>query len=70
MAFTSVDLDALDRAIASGTLAVRFADGRSVNYRTMEELLKARAFIASQLGEAADPANTPGAATYAEWESF
>jgi hypothetical protein len=51
MAFTSADIDAIDRAIASGELIVRMGD-RQVQYRTLDELLAARdrisAVIAAQ----------------------
>lgn len=42
MATTQADLDALDEAIASGTLQVRFAD-RQVTYRSLDEMLRIRA---------------------------
>jgi hypothetical protein len=68
MAFTSADLDAIDRAIASGVLKVRFADGRQVDYRGTDDLLRARALIAGTVTPAsADPTTTPGGVTYAEW---
>lgn len=52
MAFTSADLDAIDRAIASGELTVR--NGESlVTYRSMDELLKARDKVAASLDTAA-----------------
>lgn len=46
---TQADLDRLDAAIASGVTQVRFADGRSVTYATITEMLAARAFLASQV---------------------
>lgn len=66
MAFTASDIDALDRAIASGVLEVRMADGRTVKYRAMDELLRARALAAGEIGSP-DPANQPGGVTFAEW---
>lgn len=48
MAFTQTDLDAVDRAIASGELTVRTGD-RMVTYRSMAELKEARATIVSAL---------------------
>lgn len=45
MALTQTDLDALDLAIASSELEVRL-EGRSVKYRSTDELLKARAHVA------------------------
>lgn len=48
MALTSADLDALDRAIAAGELEVEF-DGMRRRYRSISELLAARAHVASVL---------------------
>lgn len=48
MAFTSTDLDNLDRAIKNGALTVEI-DGSRIQYRSMDELMKARAFIAEQV---------------------
>lgn len=45
MALTQTDLDALDLAIASSELEVRL-EGRTVKYRSTDELLKARAHVA------------------------
>lgn len=39
---TQNDIDELDRAIGSGALRVRFADGREVTYRSMDEMERAR----------------------------
>ncbi len=44
MAWTQSQLDAIESAIASGELTVRFGD-RTVTYRSMDELLQARAVI-------------------------
>lgn len=66
MALTAADIDVLDRAIASGVLEVRFADGRTVKYRSLDDLLRAKSLAAGEVG-AADPANQPGGVTYAEW---
>lgn len=56
MAYTTADLDALDRAIASSTLEVQFAD-RRVKYRSMDELLLARQHVATQLAAASPRAS-------------
>jgi hypothetical protein len=40
MAWTVADLDALKAADASGTLRVRFSDGKEVTYPTGEDLLR------------------------------
>lgn len=58
MAFTSQDLVAIDAAIASGELTIRNADGRTITMRSMDELLKARALIATSLAAAAAGART------------
>lgn len=42
MAWTQAQVDALDDAIRSNVSKVRFPDGREVEYRSMDELLKAR----------------------------
>ncbi len=55
MAFTQSDLDAIERAIASGELTVR-TDDRSITYRGMDELMKARDAIKSALAEASNAA--------------
>ena len=46
MAFTQDQLDAIDLAIAGGTLRVRIGE-KDITYRSMDELLKARAVIAN-----------------------
>jgi RecB family exonuclease len=45
MALTSADLDALDKAIASGTLEVEF-DGRRQKFQTTDALIRARDHVA------------------------
>jgi hypothetical protein len=52
MAFTQADLDAVEAAITSGATSVQFSD-RLVVYRSVSELLKARATIAAALNTAA-----------------
>ncbi len=53
MALTASDIAAIDRAIASGELSVTFADGRSVTYRSIDELLKAKAEAQKEVAAAA-----------------
>ncbi|MGL4963177.1 MAG: phage head-tail joining protein [Inquilinus sp.] len=48
MAFTQAFLDALDAAIASGTESVNY-DGKAIKYRSLDELLRARAIVAADL---------------------
>lgn len=67
MAFTSADIATLDRAIASGTLKVRFDSGREVTYRSLDELLRARAFALGQI-EVADPVDQVGGVMFAEYD--
>lgn len=51
MAWTQTDLTNIETAIASGELTVSF-EGRTVTYRSMEDLLKARAEIKASLASA------------------
>lgn len=48
MPWATQQLDAIEAAIASGELTVRFGD-RTVTYRSMQELLQARAVIKEAL---------------------
>ena len=54
MSFTQTHLDAVEAAIARGEKTVRYTD-RTVEYRTVDELLKAREEIRSSLINAAGP---------------
>lgn len=54
MSFTSKHLEAVEAAIARGEKTVRFAD-RTVEYRTVDELLKAREEIRTSLSNSAAP---------------
>lgn len=67
MAFTSADLAAIDRAISSGASKVRFDSGREMTWRTMDELLRARAFVAGEI-QNGDPTQQVGGVTYAEYD--
>lgn len=48
MAYTQTDLDTLDAAIKDSKLSVRMGD-RMVTYRSLDELTKARAHVATVL---------------------
>ena len=48
MAFTKTDLDNVNSAIATGELKVE-TNGRVVIYRSIDDLIKARTIIASDL---------------------
>lgn len=61
MAWTQDDLRAIEAAIAAGELTVRFAD-RMVTYRSVQELLAARAAIMSALSDSG-----AGKVTYAQF---
>ena len=54
MAYTQADLDSLDKAIASGALSLELA-GRRITYRSVEQLLAARAHVAGELAKASAP---------------
>ena len=49
MAFTQAQLDAVEEAIASGSLVVRYAD-KMRTYRSLDDLLKVRTIIRAALG--------------------
>lgn len=57
MAFSQSQLDALEAAIAEGTLMVKYAD-KSVTYRSLAEMLRLRdviiADLAAQAGMTSD----------------
>lgn len=52
MAFTQSDLDAVERAIASGELSITNEGGRKVDYRSIAELMRARDMIRADLAKA------------------
>lgn len=49
MAFTQVQLDAIEEGIASGSTSVSY-EGKSVTYRSIEDMLQIRAIIMRALG--------------------
>ena len=51
MALTQTDLDRLDSAIARSELEVQL-DGRRIKYRSVDELMAARAHVAAVLARA------------------
>ena len=52
MAYTQADLDAIDAALAGSESTVEI-EGKRTTWRSAEELLKMRRFIAAQLNAAA-----------------
>lgn len=63
MSWTQADLIAINQAIATGAMEVRFADGRLVKYRSLAEMRSIRDEIASALGLKPEPMRT----TYASF---
>jgi len=53
MAYTLTQLADLRAAIAEGVLSVRFSDGRQLTYRSLDEMKRIEAAMASQLDPAA-----------------
>jgi hypothetical protein len=47
--FTSADLAAIEKAIASGATRVKYSD-KEVEYRSMKEMMQARDLIRKELG--------------------
>ncbi len=58
MAWTQTDLDAIETAIAKGERLVRFND-RTVEYRSVAELLTARDAIKSDLTQQSNSTRRP-----------
>lgn len=54
MAITQSDIDRINAAIAKGEHIVRFAD-RMVEYRSVDELIKARNAMAAELTKTQNP---------------
>ncbi|OYZ15630.1 MAG: hypothetical protein B7Y35_06060 [Sphingomonadales bacterium 28-64-96] len=53
MAWTQSDLDAINAAIASGAMEVRYADGSGAKYRSLDDMMKVRDMIAAVVAPAA-----------------
>lgn len=58
MSVTQADLDRLDSMIASGVLVTMY-DGKRIEYRSMSELIAARAATARRLALASGSQNAP-----------
>lgn len=66
MAYTQAQLDALDAAIASGTLRVRYED-RDITYRDLDELRQARQIVQADLaGQSGTPRQTRSFASFSK----
>lgn len=49
MAFSQAQLDAIEEAIAAGSTSVSY-EGKSVTYRSLDDMLRVRAIIRNALG--------------------
>jgi hypothetical protein len=49
MAYTTDDLSTIERAIASGQLRVRLADGSELQYQSTESMMRVRSDIVDSL---------------------
>lgn len=58
MAWTQTDLDRIDRAIATGELTVRFADGKTITYQSASDLERRRLMISRALEDASSTPRT------------
>lgn len=66
MAYTQADLDAIDEGLASNVLRVTHSDGRSVTYRSFDEMRAARALVYNEL----NPRTVPSMRRYATREPW
>jgi len=66
MAWTRADVDKLDRAIASGTLSVRYGD-RTITYQSTDAMIKARKLMLSEVEPA--EGKTPRRRTFRLYQS-
>ena len=57
MAFQPADLDKIDAAILSGVKKVTFADGRSTEFHSLDEMRRLRGDIKAELGASASLVN-------------
>lgn len=57
MAYTQTMLDALDAAIATGALRITH-NGKTTEYRSMDEMVRVRNLIKQELAAAAGAVNT------------
>lgn len=53
MAFTQNDLDAVERAIARGVRRVTYSDGQSAEFHSLDEMLRLRDQIKTELNSPA-----------------
>ena len=53
MAWQQADLDTLDAAIARGVKSVTYADGRKIDYHSLDEMRRLRSDMKAEIGAAA-----------------
>jgi len=63
MAFSQVQLDALEAAIATGTLEIRLGD-KLIRYQTTVDMIKARDLLRDQLNGQNPPASRSSASSF------
>lgn len=63
MAFTQLQLDALDEAIASGATEVWY-DHKKVEYRSLDEMISLRRLMADEIARAGAPKQRRRVARY------
>lgn len=66
MSWSASDIDALDTAIKNATLEVEY-NGRKVRYRSMRDLLAARALAVQELSKANLASGGNNNAAYSNW---
>ncbi len=64
MAWTQTDIDKLKAAIATGAMEVRFADGRTVKYRTLGEMRETLRLIQGEATPPAEPVSRSSVAAF------
>ena len=68
MAWTQSDLDALDLALTNGRKRVIYADGRSIEYHSLDEMQRLRRTMKGEVEAAASTVN-PRRVTVARFRS-
>lgn len=66
--FTQADLNAINKAIASGLTMVKYADGSTATYRDLDQMLRVREIIRADVAPAAVSAGSNPRASLATFE--
>jgi hypothetical protein len=64
--WTVTDVARLERAIARGVLSVRFSDGRTVTYQSVDDLIKALALVRQEVSALTSPTDRVTYGTYSK----